>query len=221
MTELEKIIGYRFKDRSLLDTAMTHSSYSNERGHGSFNERLEFLGDSVLGFIAAEYFYRRFPDKPEGELTRIKAAYVCEKALYGFAGTISLGSFLKLGHGEELSGGRSRPSVVSDAFEALIAAIYLDGGIGPAKEFVLSFLRTADIGSDDIRDYKSLLQERVQRDAGNELVYCLVNETGPAHAREFTVDVSLNGNILARGVGTSKKRAEQQAAKAALAKLGE
>lgn len=220
MTELEKTIGYTFKDPDLLRTALTHSSYANENNSRDFNERLEFLGDSVLGFVTAEYFFTVCKKKPEGELTRIRSTFVCETALYGFALKIDLGRYLLLGHGEDMGGGRSRPSLLSDAFEALIAAIYLDGGIGRARKFILSFIDASDIAEQDLVDYKTSLQEIVQRNPGEELTYVLRAEEGPAHARVFTVDVLLDNNVVGSGTGTSKKRAEQQAAKQALELMG-
>ena len=220
LDELQATIGYTFRDRKLLTTALTHSSYANENNSGSFNERLEFLGDSVLGFLSAEYFFKKLPRRPEGELTRIRAKYVCESALYDFARQIDLGRYLRLGHGEDMGGGRDRPSILSDAFEALVAAIYLDGGIDRARDFVLSFIGVVEVEDREFTDYKTALQEIVQRNPDELLSYALVSESGPAHARVFEVEVLLNSNRIAVGTGTSKKRAEQQAAKAALELMG-
>ncbi|MBQ3005698.1 MAG: ribonuclease III, partial [Clostridia bacterium] len=161
--ELEKKIGYSFNNKELLLNALTHSSYANEHSVPEMcNERLEFLGDSVLGFITAEYYYTFFSHRPEGELTKLRAQTVCEKSLFAFAKQINLGSFLRLGKGEIATGGADRPSIVSDGFEALIAAIYLDGGMDAAKDFVLRFLKTASNVTEEVRDYKTILQEIVQ-----------------------------------------------------------
>ncbi len=221
LAELEEKIGYGFKNTDLLKTALTHSSYANESGHKEkFNERLEFLGDSVLGMIAAEYFFKERADLPEGELTRMRAAMVCEKSLFGFAQEIDLGKYLRLGKGELNSGGNRRPSLLSDAFEAVIAAIYLDGGFDEAKRFVLGFLRKADISETVSLDYKSHLQQVVQESPGELLEYYVVGEKGPAHDRVFMVELRLNSNVIATGEGRSKKQAEQAAAKEALLLMG-
>ncbi|MCR5041130.1 MAG: ribonuclease III [Clostridia bacterium] len=217
---LEESIGYSFKNRELLKTALTHSSYANEKNLHFFNERLEFLGDSVIGFITAEFLFGKKKNSPEGELTRLRAANVCEAALYGFACQISLGKYLYLGRGEEMGGGRERPSLVSDAFEALVAAIYLDGGMAEAKKFVLRFISEAETEEPEFVDYKTILQEIVQRNPDSTLVYALTAQSGPAHARVFEVSVMLDSNAIAVGTGTSKKRAEQAAAKEALKLFG-
>lgn len=219
--ELEEKIGHKYKNPDLLKTALTHSSYANETGHGEkFNERLEFLGDSVLGMIAAEYFFKERSDLPEGDLTRMRAAMVCEKSLYGFALSIGLGKYLRLGKGEVNSGGANRPSLLSDAFEAVIASVYLDGGLSEAKKFVLRFLRQADVNENVSLDYKSHLQQVVQESPGELLEYYVVGEKGPAHDRTFMVELRLNSNVIATGEGRSKKQAEQLAAKDALALMG-
>lgn len=220
MTEFEKKIGYEFNNIALLDRALTHSSYAHERGTGKDNERLEFLGDSVLGFITAEYLFENYKNEPEGELTKKRAYAVCEKTLFEYAKEIGLGNRLLLGHGEEHTGGRNRPSVVSDAFEALIAAIYLDGGIEAAKKFVLPFVAEATKTKPEFKDYKSMLQEVLQQNPDEKFEYIVVGESGPDHDKRFEVEVHLNSNVIGKGVGTSKKRAEQEAAKDALELMG-
>ena len=220
MTDFEKRIGYEFKDKALLKRALTHSSYANEKGTGLDNERLEFLGDSVLGFITAEYLFEHYKDKAEGDLTKNRAYAVCEKTLFGYAEKIGLGEQIKLGKGEERTGGRQRPSVVSDAFEALIAAIYLDGGIENAKNFVLPFIEVATETKPVFKDYKSTLQEVLQQNPTEKFEYIVVGESGPDHNKEFVVEVHLNSNVIGKGVGPSKKKAEQQAAKSALELMG-
>lgn len=217
----EQKINYTFKNKELLITALTHSSYANECG-GAFNERLEFLGDSVLGMITAEYFFRHYKSMPEGELTKLRAATVCEKSLFGFAKQIDLGSFIKLGKGELNTGGRERPSIVSDAFEAVIAAIYIDGGMDSAREFVLHFVRESEkhAGEAAFKDYKTILQEIIQRNPEEKLEYVLSGESGPAHDKIFEVEIHLNSNVIGKGTGHSKKLAEQAAAGEALKLMG-
>lgn len=227
LKELEQKIGYRFRDGRKLTLALTHSSYANEhKAQGvACNERLEFMGDSVLGFICAELLYHRFPSKPEGELSKLRSSLVCETALDDYARKIELGKYLLLGHGEALNGGRERPSILSDAFEALIAAIYMDGGMNTAKEFVLPFL--TDAIADDVktralnRDYKTALQEIAQKNPGEIISYAVVSESGPDHNKSFEVSVYLNSNLLATGCGRTKKEAEQDAAHKALGLMGE
>ncbi len=221
MTELEKAIGYQFKDKSLLDRALTHSSYANEvlREYKD-NERLEFLGDSVLGFITAEFLFSRHEDFHEGELSKLRSYAVCEKSLFEFAKVIGLGDHIKLSHGEDMTGGRNRPSVLSDAFEAVIAAIYLDGGIDEAKKFVLRFVAPYVEKKPSFKDYKTILQELVQRNHGEELKYVLVSESGPDHDKTFEVEVHLNSNVIGKGIAGSKKKAEQAAAQQALELMG-
>ncbi len=218
----EKKIQYTFHDKALLKTALTHSSYANEKGAGTlYNERLEFLGDSVLGIITAEYLFKNHHDFPEGELTKVRAALVCEKALYKFAGEIELGTFLYLGKGEIHTGGRNRPSILADAFEALIAAIYLDGGMEQAKTFVLRFITAAQDEAIEINtDYKTKLQEVIQKNPEERIEYATIGETGPDHDKRFIVAVKLNSNIIGEGTGRSKKQAEQLAAKEALRLMG-
>ncbi len=214
----EARIGHRFADDALLRTALTHTSYANEaKGYRPHNERLEFLGDSVLSFVVAEELYSASPRLPEGELTRRRAALVCEPALAGFARQIGLGEALQLGKGEEQSGGRSRPSILADAFEALIAALYLDGGIAAARSFILPFVRGAGRAAGD---YKTRLQEVVQQNPEEHLRYRVVGESGPDHDKQFLVEVCLNSNCIGTGAGHSKKLAEQQAARQALVLMG-
>ncbi len=221
MSVFEQIIGYTFHDESLLQTALTHSSFANEMGGKlSFNERLEFLGDSVLGMITAEYLYKTHPEMPEGQLTKLRASLVCEKSLHKFAQSIKLGEFMNLGKGEVNTGGRQRPSILADAFESLIAAIYLDAGFEEAKKFVLGFISQAAIEEPDISDYKSALQEIVQKNHGEILEYFMVGESGPDHNKTFLVEVRLNSNVIGTGEGHSKKQAEQMAAKQALHLMG-
>lgn len=224
LSELEERLGYRFTNRMLLENALTHSSYANEnraKGEGS-NERLEFLGDSVLGMVVADYLFRTHPDLPEGELTRTRAALVCEGSLVEVAVTLELGQYLKLGNGEEAGGGRQRPSIQADAVEAVIAGVYLDGGIGSARKLITRFILTnnqREQGGN--RDYKTALQELVQRESGQVLEYRLLEESGPDHAKVFKVEVTLNGKPVGAGQGRSKKEAEQRAAKAAIGALND
>ncbi|MBR5234530.1 MAG: ribonuclease III [Clostridia bacterium] len=221
MKVFEEIIGYKFKDKSLLKTALTHSSYANEmNGKVDYNERLEFLGDSVLGMITAEFLFIHHPEMPEGKLTKTRASMVCEKSLHKFAQSIKLGEFMYLGKGEINTGGRERPSILADAFESLIAAIYLDAGFEEAKKFVLGFISNADIEETVITDYKTALQEIVQKNPGEYLEYFMVGESGPDHCKTFIVEVHLNNNVIGTGEGRSKKQAEQMAAKATLRLMG-
>lgn len=225
MTALEERLGYSFRNRALLETALTHSSYANEnRASGILcNERLEFLGDSVLGVTVADFLYRHFPDMPEGRMTRLRAELVCEQSLHRVALELHLGDYLRLGKGEEHNGGRKRASILSDAVEAVIAAMYLDAGMETAAGFIHRCLL------DDVRaietptftDYKTSLQELVQRHSGQVLSYELVGEEGPDHAKTFRVQVCLNGDPIGRGTGRTKKEAEQAAAANALEALRE
>ena len=215
--QLETIIGYKFKNPELLETALTHTSYANEsRTPVKHNERLEFLGDSVLSVVVADYLFHQ-SGRPEGELTRMRASLVSEDALFQFAQEIQLGEYLRLGHGEDLGGGRSRPSVVSDAFEAVIAALYLDGGMEAARNFILPFITE---GKHAEADYKTRLQEIVQQNPEERLSYVVESESGPDHDKHFVVAVRFNSDRVARGEGRSKKAAEQCAAKEALKLLG-
>lgn len=222
MHRLEEKIGYQFKDKQLIETALTHSSYANESHNGPCNERLEFLGDAVLSIIISEHIYKLYANKQEGDLTKLRSSLVCETTLADFARSIGLGDYIKLGNGERRSGGAERPSILSDAFEALIAAIFLDGGIESAAQFVLPFAKKAmrNPESRKIIDYKTVLQEIVQQSDGEKLVYVLVSESGPDHDKHFVTEVHLNSNVIGKGGGRSKKEAEQQAAKAALALMG-
>ena len=223
MKSLEEKLGYTFQDKSLLENALTHSSCANEsKGRLHSNERLEFLGDSILGMVVAEHLYRNHPDLPEGELTRTRAALVCEESLVEVAHDLGLGDYLKLGKGEEAGGGRTRPSIRADAVEAVLAAVYLDGGIGSARKIIQKYILSREIeGLNSKRDYKTALQELVQQESGQSLKYRLTGSEGPDHDKRFFVEVDLNGQPVGAGKGHSKKEAEQMAAKAAIAKLNQ
>lgn len=220
--QLQRALCYRFRDPSLLRNALTHSSYANENKNLGVrcNERLEFLGDSVLGFVVANELYRRFPDRPEGEMTRMRADMVCETTLAQAAGSIGLGEELLLGHGEEQGGGRGRASILADAMESVIAAAYLDGGL-EAAQGIIARLILVNIPEQQLRnaDWKTMLQELVQQHRGQTLSYCLTGESGPDHDKHFSVEVCLNGECVGAGEGTSKKRAEQAAARSAIEAL--
>ncbi len=219
--DLEAAIGYRFQNISLLQNALAHSSYANERWHDGLksNERLEFLGDSILGMVVAEFLYSHYKQNLEGDLTRMRADVVCETALAKVARRIDLGRHILLGNGEEQGGGRNRDSILSDAVEAVIAACYLDGGMEVAKDFILRFVLEEAPVRQHNRDYKTALQELVQRKKDQMLAYALVGESGPDHNKQFSVELRLNDKLVGCGEGSSKKRAEQMAAKAALEKL--
>lgn len=220
--DLEAAIGYQFHNISLLQNALTHSSYANERWNNSLlsNERLEFLGDSILGMLVAEYLYRNFPDRPEGELTRMRADMVCETTLAAVANTIHLGNHLLLGHGEEQGGGRTRDSILADAVESVIAASFLDGGMEAAERFIRRFILVqVPVTKLHNADYKTQLQELVQQKRNQVLTYLLAGESGPDHDKQFDVQVALNGTVVGSGRGSSKKRAEQDAARNAIAAL--
>ena len=220
--ELETAIGYRFRNISLLQNALTHSSYANERWHNSLlsNERLEFLGDSVLGMLVADYLYRTFPNRPEGELTRMRADMVCEQTLAAVADKIGLGQHLMLGHGEEQGGGRNRNSILADAMESVIAACFLDGGLEAALKIVQQFILVeVPVTKLHNADYKTQLQELVQQKKNQVLSYALVGQSGPDHDKKFDVEVMLNGTVVGSGSGSSKKRAEQDAARVAIENL--
>ena len=222
MTEFEQRIGYEFKDPSLLREALTHSSYVNGKNHHS-NERLEFLGDSVLSVVVSKYLFENLQDQPEGQLTKLRASIVCEHALFPFAQKIGLGEEILLGKGEENTGGRQRRSILADAFEALIAAIYLDGGLEKARDFILPFIPPLDVlrsGKLLIGDYKTILQEIIQQNPEEKVTYELAGETGAAHNKVFTSNVLLNGQVIGTGTGYSKKEAEQAAAKEAISLMG-
>ncbi len=223
MRELEDKIGYHFQNPWLLQTALTHSSYANERHSGDCPcyERLEFLGDSILGFTAAEYLYAHEPALPEGSMTRLRAELVCEESLYQVALQLGLGSYMRLGRGEERSGGRERPSILADMVEAIIAALYLDDGLERARSFVLEKVLSGAEISEEHRsgDYKTALQELVQRKADQQICYELIGESGPDHNKRFTFRVSINGVSAGEGTGRTKKEAEQMAARRALEAL--
>lgn len=221
--EFQARIGIQFQNEKLLKQAFTHSSYVNEHRRKPYedNERLEFLGDAVLELTVSHFLFKKYPMMTEGELTKLRAAVVCEPSLVNFANTLNFGEVVLLGKGEEMTGGRTRPALLADVFEAFIGALYLDKGI----ETVTSFLEKIvfpkiDAGAfSHVMDFKSQLQELVQRDAGGVLEYKILTETGPAHNREFESRVSLNGEELGTGKGRSKKEAEQHAAQKALEKL--
>ena len=219
---LETALGYRFHNITLLQNALTHSSYANERWHNSLksNERLEFLGDSILGMVVAEFLYRTFQDRPEGELTRMRADMVCEQALAVIADRLQLGNHLLLGHGEEQSNGRSRVSILADAVESVIAAMFLDGGMDAARAFIEKFV-LCSVPTTKLHnmDYKTTLQEQVQQKKNQVLTYTLLGESGPDHDKRFSVGVLLNGELVGQGEGSSKKRGEQDAAHNTLKKL--
>ncbi len=220
MTELEKAIGYEYKNIALLEEALTHSSYVN--GRMNCNERLEFLGDSVLSVVVSKYLFENL-DVPEGKLTKIRARLVCEDSLYEFAKKINLGANMKLGKGEENTGGRDRRSILADAFEAVIASIYLDGGLESAREFIMKFIPSIDVlksGKLILGDYKTVLQEIIQQNPEEHIVYEISGEQGAAHEKVFTANVLLNGQIIGTGSGKSKKEAEQAAAKEAIGLMG-
>ncbi len=222
LMELEAILGYTFCDISLLENALSHSSYANERYHNSLrsNERLEFLGDAVLGVTVAEYLYKNFPDRPEGELTRMRADMVCETTLAGIAQSWNLGQHLLLGKGEDALGGRERASILADAVESIIAAAYLDGGSQAATAIIERFvLSQVPVSKMHNVDYKTALQERIQQKRNQVLSYRPLGERGPDHCKEFLVEVLLNNEVVGTGIGSSKKRAEQDAAKAAMQAL--
>lgn len=223
MKELEEKLGYHFKNKSYLRTALTHSSYANEtKAPGGSNERLEFLGDSILGWVVADYLFKHFPDLPEGDLTKKRAALVCEKACCGFSTQLNVGKYLLLSHGEQNSGGRTRSSILADAFESIIAAIYLDGGLEEARKFILRFVLPLMQSAKPkaFKDYKTMLQEIIQQHPEERLEYVLTGESGPDHDKHFTVEVHLNSNVIGKGGGRSKKEAEQQAAREALELMG-
>lgn len=224
LEEFEKNINYTFKNKNYLKIALTHSSYANEKKEKlKHNERLEFLGDSVLSIVVSDYIFKHCTNMPEGDLTRIRAALVCEKALSQFAKQINLGDFLYLSYGEKRNGGQNRPSILCDAFEAVIAAMYLDSGLETARKFILKFVvpklkspKTLISG----QDYKTKLQEIIQKNPEEKLSYELIDEKGPDHNKHFVVAVKINSNVVAKGGGKSKKEAEQQAARETLALMG-
>ena len=219
----EEKIGYEFKDKTYIQTALTHSSFANEHKEFNYNERLEFLGDSVLGLVVSDYLFRARNDLPEGKLTRLRANVVCEESLSAVARKINLGDHLFLGKGEKASGGSNRDSILADATEAVIAAIYLDGGFDQAKDFILSNLRDTiakNIDGNIFRDYKTILQEIIQGNNG-KISYKLVGESGPDHNKEFEMQVKCGQGTIGIGKGKNKKEAEKEAARDALVKMGE
>ena len=223
MEKLERTLHYSFLDKQLIETALTHSSFANERGPGvQYNERLEFLGDAVLSIVVSDYIFKNLTDMPEGELTRVRATLVCEKSLCDLARAIHLGDYLRLGRGEDLSGGRDRPSILADATESVFAAVYLDGGMEAARALIHRVLldkEQEEAVEERRRDYKTELQELVQRRSNQTLHYEMIGATGPDHAKLFTCAVLLNGQTAGTGTGKSKKEAEQAAARAALQAL--
>lgn len=223
LKNLEQIIEYNFNDLKYLKTALTHSSYANEsKAKIESNERLEFLGDAVLSIVVSDYIFSNYPELPEGELTKLRAALVCEKSLSKFSQMLKIGDYLKLSHGEFNSKGAKRPSILADAFEAIIAAIYLDGGIENASKFILKFIipEIKNPQTNAFKDYKTQLQEIVQQNHEETIKYVLIDQIGPDHDKRFLVDVCLNNNVIGKGRGKSKKEAEQQAAKEALKLMG-
>ena len=223
MEQFEQIIHYEFKNKKLLQEAISHSSYANENKKNlNSNERLEFLGDSVLSIVVSQHIFEHFKHLPEGELTKIRASLVCEKALFVFAQQIDLGDYILLGKGEEHTGGRERPSILADAFEAVIAAIFLDGGLEAARKHILSFIpKDIDIKkSVAFNDYKTMLQEIIQQNPEEKIEYVTKGQSGPDHDKAFVVQVCLNSNVIGNGTGRSKKAAEQMAAKEALELMG-
>lgn len=221
LDELERKIGYKFYDRGILELALTHSSYANDLklGRLNHNERIEFLGDAVLELFSSEFLYEEYPDKAEGELTRLRASIVCEPTLALCARDIGLEEYLRLGRGEEITGGRKRDSVIADAFEALIGAIYLDGGFANAKEFIRRFVMNDIENKHLFYDSKTILQEILQKEFKERVEYVLTDVKGPDHDKEFYANAIFNGKVIGRGVGKTKKRAEQQAAYEAILKL--
>lgn len=221
MEKLQENIGYKFKDQELLKKALTHTSYAYEHNVES-NEKLEFLGDSILEFISSIYLYKNYPKLKEGEMTKVRATVVCEKSLYKVAKKHNFSDFLYLGKSERLSGGESRPAILADSVEAIIAAIYLDGGLEEARRFIEENLKDEiEIASKHVgqKDYKTVLQEKLQEHGEVKIVYTIINEKGPDHDKIFEAEVECNGKQLAVGTGKSKKQAEMQAAKKALESL--
>lgn len=220
-SEFERNLGYTFRDKRLLENALTHSSYANEhrKERMSSNERLEFLGDAILGLVVAEHLYKTCPDRPEGELTKLRAELVCEKSLAEVAKKLELGKVLRLGHGESHGGGSHRPSMLADAVEAVLAAAYLDGGMEVPSGIIHRLILQKKIKTGGNGDYKTRFQELVQRSRDQVISYALTGEEGPDHDKTFLVEVSVNGKVVGAGKGSSKKRAEQDAAHAAMLRL--
>ncbi len=223
MEKLQKNMGYHFKNIDLLKTSLSHSSYANEmKKTVKCNERLEFLGDAVLSIIVSDYLFKNYTHLPEGELTKLRASLVCEKNLAEYARELGVGDFLLLGKGEEMNGGRSRSSILADAFEAILAALYLDSDLETAREYVLKFVKNQLENTKEVnfKDYKTILQEIIQQNREENVKYYLTEEFGPDHDKKFVVEVRLNSNVIGKGQGRSKKEAEQQAAKEALELMG-
>ncbi len=220
MEALEQKLTHSFRDRSLLQTALTHSSYANEH-HCASNERLEFVGDSVLGMVTASHLYLSYPELPEGKMTRLRAELVCEQSLWDVAEQLQLGEYLRLGRGEESSGGRGRPSILADCVEAVIAAVYLDGGMEPARRIIDRWIlsKLDHDGGTLVRDWKTELQETIQQKPGRALSYQMIGESGPDHMKRFQASVKCDGIEIGTGEGKTKKEAEQMAARAALLTL--
>lgn len=212
--EFQEVIGYQFQTPGLLSQALTHSSYANEKHmkKGSDNERLEFLGDAVLEIVSSEFLYLNYPKLPEGDLTKMRASLVCEPTLAFCTRQLNLGDYLLLGKGEDMTGGRKRKSILSDALEAVIGAIYLDGGFASAKEFILKFILTDIEHKQLFYDSKTILQEIVQENGTQPVEYALIGEEGPDHNKNFTVEARVNGKVMGQGSGHTKKAAEQAAA---------
>ena len=222
MQKLEEKIEYCFKDKSLLETALTHTSYANERKHGTQSyERLEFLGDSILGYVTADYLYRHIPELPEGEMTKLRSELVCEASLHETACSLGISDYMKLGRGEEQTGGRGRVSVLADMVEAIIAAIYIDSGLDEARKFIYRFIliRAETAISVKAENNKSALQEELQKNGDISIIYEEVSESGPDHNKSFCFRVLVNGREMGTGTGRTKKEAEQHAAGAALEAL--
>lgn len=221
--KFEVNIGYTFKNKEILTEALTHSSYANEHKMSKFkdNERLEFLGDAILDLVVSDFLYKKHENLPEGDLSKLRASIVCEAFLIMAAKEINLGKFMRLGKGEEMTGGRERTSVLADAFEAVIGAIYLDGSLDDAKnfinQFIISFMESL-AGSKKIEDYKTRLQEQIQKESKKPLSYVVIKEEGPDHDKYFVVEVEHNGLVLGKGSGRTKKEAEQKSAYMALQK---
>ncbi len=219
--DIEKSIGYFFKDKDLLKKALTHTSYAYENKVES-NEKLEFLGDSILEYISSKYIYLKYPKLKEGEMTKVRATVVCEESLYKIAKLHNFSDFLYLGKSERLSGGKNRPTILADSVEAIIAAIYIDGGLEQAEKFIIENLSneieiaTKHVG---IKDYKTVLQEKLQEHGEVKIEYQITKETGPDHDKKFEAQVSCDGKVLSKGEGKSKKEAQMNAAKKALEKI--
>ena len=219
LENLEENIGYHFKNKELLKNALTHTSYAYEH-HVASNEKLEFLGDSILEFVSSEFMYNKYTNLKEGEMTKVRATVVCEESLYKSAKLHNFSDFLLLGKSEVMTGGNKRPAILADSVEAVIAAIFIDGGLEEAKRFIIKNLdKEIDIATKNVgkKDYKTVLQEELQKNGDVKIEYTIIKETGPDHDKRFEAEVSLNGKVLATGKGKSKKEAEMQAAKKAMA----